>query len=613
MRFGFPLPAVFALDLRSLALFRFALGALVSLDCWSRLCGVGAFYSDAGILPRTLLLSSEHAPLWSLALLNGTALFQAALLVIAALAAAAFALGYRSRQALLLCWLVVVSLQVRNPLVLGIDDQLMAVLLFWSLFVPLSSRWSVDAALSPQPPPPDPRHLSWGGASLFIQLLSLLLFTTMARQDPAWWPDGSALYYVLSLDHSTRELGRALLAYPELLQGLSYALYGSGWLIPLALLSPWATQTLRHLAFVILALLQIGTLLSVDLGLLPWLTLAALSLLLGPGVWAFLSRRPPRSRPLRIYYDEDCVFCLRSCLILRSLLLLPADTEILPAQRTPRARALMEAQWSWVVIDHEDAAHLKWAAMVALIRDSHLLGWSYRLFAWRGWNRPGDAVYDWVATHRGRLAAVVVPLLSPRPLHEALGTFTRPLVIGLLLLSLSWHLAGVGALPAGLQTAVAPPLRLLKLDAAWTLWAPSPATDDGWFVMPGQLEDGRSVDLLSRAIGAPRFDRPAAGDEAQFADARWARYHHRLWSGGSPSLLAQYGRYRCQEWNQGAVAGQRLQQFSLDYMLDLTPPPGGSSSVERRVIWRQSCLPEPPRPGPDGEDVEGLDDGPEAG
>lgn len=613
MRLAFSPPAVFALDLRSLALFRFGLGIVVSLDCWARLANVGAFYGDTGVLPRALLLPDAHAQHWSLAFANGTALFQAVLLIIGALAAAALALGYRSRQALLLCWGIVVSMQVRNPLLVSIGDQLMAALLFWSLFVPLANRWSVDAALSPQPPPQHPRHLSWGGAALLIQLLSVFVFTAAARQDPSWWPDGTALYYALSLERSTLPLGRALLAHPELLQGLSYTVYALGWLLPLAVLAPWATHTLRHLAFGILTLLQVGALLTLDLGLLPWVSLAALGLLLGPSVWDRLAQRAPRARPLRIYYDEDCVFCLRACLILRSLLILPTETEILPAQRTPRARALMEAQWSWVVIDSEDAAHLKWAAMVALIRESRLLGWSYRLFAWRGWNRAGDAIYDLVATHRGRLAAVMVPLLPPRPLPGAPGALTPLLVIGLLVLSLTWQLIRVGALPDRLQAVVEPPLRLLKLDVAWTLWAPGPPTDDGWFVMPGQLEDGQSVDLVSGRIGPPRFERPSGGAHAQFDDPRWRHYHRHLWTAGDATVLAQYGRYRCQAWNRRAADGARLQQFSLDYMLDLTPPPGETSSVERRVIWRQSCLPGAALPGPDGEDVEGLDDGPDAG
>lgn len=613
MRLSLNPPAVFALDLRSLALFRFCLGVLISLDCWARLADVGAFYSDAGVLPRALLLPGEHGQFWSLAYLHGSPLFQAALLITGSLAAAAFALGYRTRQAVLLCWVIVVSLHYRNPLVLIEGDGLMVCLLFWSLFVPLAARWSVDAALSPRPPPSDTRHLSWGGAALLLQLLSVYFFAAASKSDAAWWPDGTAIYYVLELDRYALPLGQALRAYPELLQGLSYTMYGLEWLAPLLVLSPWATQTLRHTAFVALALMHVGLLLTLALGHFPWVSLSSLTLLLGPALWDRLGRRVPRSRPLRIYYDEDCGFCLRACLILRQLLILPPDTEILPAQRTPRARALMEAQWSWVVIDADDAAHLKWAAMVALIRDSRLLGWSYRLWAWRGWTRTGDTVYDFVATHRGRIGALTVPLLARRELPDPPGSLITLLAVGLMLLTLIWNIASVGWLPNGIMQTIAPPLRLLRLDQSWDLFAPKPMTDDGWFVMPGQLEDGRRVDLMSGRIGTVRYDKPRMVASEQFTNIRWSSYLGRLWLQRYAAHREPYARYRCREWNRDAPDGQRLQQFSIEYMLEITPPPGGETTVERRVIWRQQCLPGPALLGPDGEDVEGLDDGPEAG
>lgn len=613
MRHSLSPPAIATLDLRSLALFRFCLGLVVSLDCWARLADVGAFYSDAGVLPRALLLPGDHPQFWSLAYLHGSALFQGALLIIGALAAAAFAFGYRTRRALLLSWVIVVSLHYRNPLVLIGGDSLMVCLLFWSMFVPVAARWSIDAALSPTPPPGDHRHRSWGGAALLLQVLSVYFFTAAFKHDPAWWPEGTAVYYALELDRYTLPLGQALRDYPQLLRGLSYAVYGLEWLAPLLVLSPVATQTLRHLVFAALALMHIGFLFTLAIGHFPWVSLCSLTILLGPALWDRLGRRAPRARPLRIYYDEDCGFCLRACLILRQLLILPPDTQILPAQHTPRARALMEAQWSWVVIDADDAAHLKWAAMVALIRDSRLLGWSHRLWAWQGWTRAGDAVYDLVATHRGRIGALSVPLLARRELPGPPGPLATVLVASLMAMTLAWNLATVGWLPAGLMQALAPPLRLLRLDQSWNMFAPKPMTDDGWFVMPGRLEDGRSVNLMDGVIGPVRYDKPRVVATEQFTNIRWSSYLGRLWLQRYAAHREPYARYRCREWNRGAPDGQRLQQFSIEYMLEVTPPPGGEPTVERRVIWRQQCLPGPALPGPDGEDVEGLDDGPEAG
>ena len=36
----------------------------------------------------------------------------------------------------------------------------------------------------------------------------------------------------------------------------------------------------------------------------------------------------------------------------------------------------------------------------------------------------------------------------------------------------------------------------LRIDQYWAMFAPAPAKDDGWFVMPGRLVDGRLVDVF---------------------------------------------------------------------------------------------------------------------
>jgi predicted DCC family thiol-disulfide oxidoreductase YuxK len=145
-------------------------------------------------------------------------------------------------------------------------------------------------------------------------------------------------------------------------------------------------------------------------------SLASLTVLLGGWWWDWLQRRRDHGRHLKVYYDGGCAFCLKSCLLLRHLLILPR-TELLPAQGSSRAQALMQAQYTWVVIDGDDVAHTRWNAFVALLRHSLLLGWAWRLAALKLWERPGNALYDWVARNRGALGAIVRAQL---PLRERL-------------------------------------------------------------------------------------------------------------------------------------------------------------------------------------------------
>ncbi len=73
--------------------------------------------------------------------------FQALLFVVAAVAAVALLVGYRTWVASVVVWILLLSIQHRNPLVLGSGDDLLRMLLFWGMSLPLGAVWSVDRAV----------------------------------------------------------------------------------------------------------------------------------------------------------------------------------------------------------------------------------------------------------------------------------------------------------------------------------------------------------------------------------------------------------------------------------------------------------------------------------
>jgi hypothetical protein len=68
------------------------------------------------------------------------------LFAIAALVAIALLVGYRTRLATVLLALLA-SLQARNPTLIQGGDNLLLLLLFWGMFLPLGARFAIDAAL----------------------------------------------------------------------------------------------------------------------------------------------------------------------------------------------------------------------------------------------------------------------------------------------------------------------------------------------------------------------------------------------------------------------------------------------------------------------------------
>jgi hypothetical protein len=193
------LELLFALDTRSLALFRVGLGLLVVLDAAGRLPDLTALYSDAGAVPRALVgeLRGDAIPL-SLYLASGSALFAGGLLVVHAVAGACLLVGYRTRVATAVAWLLTLSIQHRNPLVENWGDLILRLLLFWSLFLPLAERASLDGRRN-LPGPAARSFVSFGSAALIVQIVCIYFFSALLKTGSTWH-DGSAIAVSLQND-----------------------------------------------------------------------------------------------------------------------------------------------------------------------------------------------------------------------------------------------------------------------------------------------------------------------------------------------------------------------------------------------------------------------------
>lgn len=584
---------VFATDLRTLALFRACLASVLCVTLLLRFGDFSAFYTDDGIMARDWLLGTEHAWRVSLHFANGTAFFQALLLSLSVLASMALLAGYRTRTATIISWVLLVSLHSRNPLVLTGGDYLMVCLLFWGMFLPLGARWSMDAALAKTPPPADNAHVSWASAGLLLQVLSVYFFSGVMKSDAVWWPDGTAVYYALQLETYATPLGQWLLNFPVLLKLLSWFVYWLEMVGPLLVLLPVFIQPFRFTIMVLLMLMHIGFLLCLEVGHFPFVSLASLTALLGGWVWDALARRDDQRSEarIRIYYDGPCGFCHKSCLLLKEFLIL-RHARIEPAQETPRARTLMEANNSWVVMDAEDKAHLRWAAMVALLRTSPLLGWLWPLARLPLWSKPGDATYNFVANHRGHFARITAPLLASREIAFETSKTAQRLCAVFVVAVLAWNTAtAFPQFAAPLAIQLRPLMYPLRLDQSWNMFAPAPSKDDGWFVIPGKLVDGSEVDVLKP--GEPlSFDKPENiyGD---IGNIRWKAYRNRMWDRNFRHHRQEWARYLCRQWNQEAEDARKLTQFRIIYMLERTLPDYQPSTIEQRVLWRHDCTASP--------------------
>src|SRR5919107_5087471 len=263
---------IFGADLRSLAVFRIVLALLVLADLANRATDLYQHYTDAGVLPRTVLMEDVLSPwVFSLNLMNGGAYFQALLFSVAALAALGMLVGYRTRLMIFVVWVLLLSIQVRNPLVNGSESLLLRMLLFWGMLLPLGSYWSVDRARSALPRP-SPRFLSLATFGLFMQIAFVYWFTAALKSGPEWRTDYTALYYELSLDQLATPIGHMLLDFPSLLQVLTLGTFLLEALGPLLLFCPFFTGPVRTGAALAFMSFHFGIWLTMDIGIFPWIS-----------------------------------------------------------------------------------------------------------------------------------------------------------------------------------------------------------------------------------------------------------------------------------------------------------------------------------------------------
>lgn len=268
-------------DTRALAMLRVSIGLLLLADLLLRARDLLAHYTDYGVLPRSLLASGWGSLQYlSFHTLSGGVWTQAVLFSLAGVAAVALAVGYRTRSATAVSWLLLVSLHARNPLLLNAGDSLLRRLLFWGLFLPLGARWSIDA-VSRTPRTPR-RVVSIASGVLLAQVVVIYIVNAVVKFRADVWPSGQAMLYVFSIDRLTVRFGDLLAGYPDLLVALGYFWLGLLVASPLLLLLTGWPRAILAGTF---AGMHFGMFLTMRLGIFPLVSMAALVPFLPPAIW----------------------------------------------------------------------------------------------------------------------------------------------------------------------------------------------------------------------------------------------------------------------------------------------------------------------------------------
>lgn len=497
------------LDLRSLAVFRMGLGLILLVDLYIRSGDLLAHYTDKGILPRDMLNPAERR--LSIHLFGGAYWFEALLFGVAALFALALLVGIRTRMATCLSWFLLVSLQARNPIVLQAGDMLLRMLLFWGMFLPLGTCWSVDSSAAPHTEDRPWRITCLATIALLLQICLVYWCSAALKSDPSWRTEGTAVYYALNIDQLVTPFGEILLDYPRLLWFLTFATLGLEALGPLLLFCPVHNGWIRFvvvLVFVAFHVLGLG--LCLELGPFPYVCAVAWIVLLPTCFWEEAARRwPIRSRP--------------------------------QGTLTGRVAHLL----------HRGKRLLRFFAPILAEEDSDE-------------NKPLARRSDFFILSRIALFAALIYVLLWNLRSLDFSRFSKFFPV---------EANGVGV--------------ALGLDQYWAMFAPMPTTNDGWYVIEGELHNGSKVDLFRD--GAPLSWRKPEAVAKMYANERWRKLGTNLHQKDFARYRVPYARYLARQWNARHEPDLQLKSVKIYFMLEVTQPNYETLRVEKLLLEDYHC------------------------
>ena len=264
----------FRLDLRSLAVFRVFLALIVIIDVLLRSGDFVDYYTEVGFVPMSLVPNGLSG-LSGLTLFSfrAEAWFAVMLFVLLALSSFSLLIGYFTRLASAVTWVLVISLHSRCPFICYGADRVLAILLFWAIWLPLGARWAVDTKRNIRS---ETEFMGGAAFGFTLQVCFIYWMNAFNKADPVWRVDFTAVQLALSLDSYSTSVGESLLRFPALLR---WAAKGTLWLEelgPFLLFSPVWRASCRSLAvflFVSFHVVLLAT--TLHLGIFPFVCAVA--------------------------------------------------------------------------------------------------------------------------------------------------------------------------------------------------------------------------------------------------------------------------------------------------------------------------------------------------
>jgi predicted DCC family thiol-disulfide oxidoreductase YuxK len=561
-----------SVDPRTLGFFRIALASLLLFDLVRRVPGIETWYVDAGLIPGHTALWRPSRP-WQFSLFFGVARpgEVAVAFGLCGLAYFALLLGYRTRLAHVASLVAILSLQGRVDVLSNGGDFVLCALMWWTLFLPLGRRFSVDAVraslrerrettpegLAETAGIRDTRPVeSIAVLGATLQLAVIYVFNALHKEGQTWM-SGQAVHWVLQQERIITELG--LLARAHVTPGISkiftYGALGIEGSLPLLILSPFGRPWTRRLAIFFVASLHLGIAVVMNFGIFSPVMVVFSLLLLSAEDWEAVARRArDRKRRIVLHFDADCGICFAAMRLLARLDLFQRIEGVPTALRRDLPEGVDPAELDRTMLVVEPETGRWWVRSAAIGRIVRALpgggfvAWVFqvpglrslldRAYARLAENRTSVSVFfGWTACGTAGAGGTGTVVFEPPAARQTLREYAvvgRETLVALLLIGFgsqifleNWAIPRPLRLqrpPAWLRTAVS----YMRFQQGWSMFAPEAPVTEVSVVVDAWTTDGRRVDPYNEAasrVADPTLRRvPVRPD----MDVYWVDYTMRI-------------------------------------------------------------------------------------
>jgi len=569
-------------DLRMLAIFRICLGIILFIDVIDRAKDIEIFYSDNGALPLSNLYAlTAIRSGFSLNLINGSVTFQILLLLVMGILSLMLIIGLKTRLTTILLWIFIVSIHNRNMSLLQGGDDLIRLVTFWSILLPLGAKYSIDRFLIKQEPESN-KYLSLNVLAFVLQICFVYFFASILKSSPIWNQDFTAGSYVYQIEMFTKHVGRIFYNFPELLKLMTFFVYYLERYISILLLFPFFNKYTRTFGALLIIVMQFGFGFTMELGPFPWISMAVMIPLISPEVfleiWDLTKKifRKDKNETviIQILYNLKNKKQFITIRFIQSFFGLNNIKYVINTRKDNKKGLFTIIKDNYEINGYD--------AFLEILSYSTFFRSLKFLFKFSIIKKLTTKFYYFILKINVKFKSTEFNFYSF--INIAISTLTSVIFISWIF---AWNMNSVIPDSYQLSTLATNSIYFLKLEQKWSMFSPYPFTDDGWFVIMANTKGNDRISIFGNKEKTS-LDKKPVDIANTFPNERWRKYFTNLYDNNYLEYRRLFLDYLCKKSNNDNYNDQ-YKSIDMYYILTRIISPTKKEEPKKLLLLSYEC------------------------